>query len=77
MSEMIVRVARALAVHQFGNPESWEDQIQMARAAMEAMRLPTDAMTEFGDDVRGNHADYEGGNGTDNIWRAMVDKAFE
>jgi hypothetical protein len=32
------QIARALAVHQFGSDESWEDQIPMARAAVEALR---------------------------------------
>jgi len=49
VSEMVERVARALAIYQFGSSDSWEDQIPMARAVIEAMREPTDAMLDYRD----------------------------
>ena len=38
------QVARALAVHQFGNDDSWEDQVPMARVAVEALQEPNKRM---------------------------------
>jgi hypothetical protein len=35
-------VARAIAIYQFGSPDSWEDQIPMARTAVEALRELSD-----------------------------------
>ena len=37
MRELEDRVAKALAMYQFGSPAAWEDQISMARAAIEAI----------------------------------------
>jgi hypothetical protein len=68
------QVARAIAdywrEHGFDPSEPSEGA---ARAAVEAMRYPGEAAVQFGDAVRGNHADYPGGNGTENVFRAMID----
>ncbi len=77
MSEMVIRVAKAMlgAFHEHAGPEEGMDA--MARAAIAALREPTEAMVKFGDAVRGNHAaDYKGGNGTENVFRAMIDEAL-
>lgn len=54
MSEMIERVARAISqsFHEEGyiegvsDPSEWEEFLKAARAAIEAMRDPTDAMQQ-------------------------------
>jgi hypothetical protein len=56
MNEMIERVARAICVDEYEDPDElldtndpvWTDYISRARAAIEAMREPTDAMKEAG-----------------------------
>lgn len=70
MSEMVERVARAIAEARFGIgcPVDGDDRIA-ARAAIEAMREPTDAMVDaaYGRERTGT----ERGN-----WRAMIDAAL-
>ena len=82
MSEMIERTARYMA--ETYNGGSWETHYtdqqkdvhrERAKALFALVREPTEAMVEFGDAVRGNHADYRGGNGTANIFRSMIDEA--
>lgn len=51
-------VARALAVYQFGSPKSWEDQIPMARVAVEALQEP-------------NSHQYDSLSATGMLWRDM------
>jgi len=75
MSEMVERVARALVVlepRQNDPSPSWilERNIRLARAAIAAMREPTETMVfsaessgRTWDDVRAN-------------WRAMIDEAL-
>ena len=82
--EMIERVARAIcqADEQNGGP-SWEyvrslgergvsGYFDRARAAIEAMREPTEAMA-----LAGIEADMESGFGATMAWQAMINKALE
>jgi hypothetical protein len=84
MSEMIEAVARAIGrVHQYGGsyiaPDGsqhdevpWKLYIEHARAAIEAMRVPTVAMSKAGQgDISGWDAD------ADVIWHAMIDEALK
>ena len=70
MSEMVERVARAI-VAEYG-PDGWDadDYRRMARAAIAAMREPTDAMI----DVLNRHAQCEGF--IEEGWRAAMDEAL-
>jgi hypothetical protein len=80
MSEMVERVMAAVEYEEFRIVAGRTPQMRveaMALAAIKAMREPTEAMVEFGDAVRGNHADYTGGNGTANIFRSMIDEALK
>lgn len=72
MSEMVERVARAVAEF---NEFSWEHcaqshWIDLARAAIEAMREPTEEMIRVG--VKYDHECAE----ADGIYRAMIDAAL-
>lgn len=81
-SEIVTRVALALGkqitlgtvslgARHDGSENGW---IQAARAAIAAMREPTDAMWDAGSDV---YADpYEDWTETD-IWRSMIDEALK
>lgn len=66
------RVARAIQVkldHEFaerGGLAADEMAAMAARAAIEAMREPTDAMVDVGEDEEGSI----------NIWQAMIDAAL-
>jgi hypothetical protein len=75
MSEMVDRVARAMAMYQFGSPESWEDQIPMARAAIAAMREPTEGMvgSVYGlmDERTGSDAEAT------KFYQTMIDEALK
>jgi len=65
--DMIERVARAIAEQNHGS--TWDEWIDEARAAIEAMREPTEAMINAGD--RTDH-DVE----ATMVWRAMIDEAL-
>jgi hypothetical protein len=68
MSEnMIERVAKAMRAESGGKPFSWENA---ARAAIEALRQPTEEMIEAGDMVL--DSEYFSGEPVD-VWRAMID----
>lgn len=55
MSEMIERVARAICDASHDNPDpDWRAYEHLARAAIEAMREPTEAMSSAG--ARGRSA---------------------
>jgi len=73
MSEMVERVARALSGWLHGSP-SWESCFPMARAAIEAMREPTEAMVWAG---RADHLTVDGEEWSKPIWQAMIDAALE
>lgn len=58
MSEMVERVARAICQPPVGDYSGdWRDFIPEARAAIEAMREPTEGMLEAGSDRLGDNAD--------------------
>ncbi len=78
MSDMIERVARALCKNQ-NERQFWQDFEPMARAAIEAMRVPAKGMIPEGwlaahrivTDDRCNHEMIR------SAWRAMIDAALE
>jgi len=79
MSEMVERVAKAIHQERFGGkliwghyPDSEKACLEEARAAVEAMREPTESMISKGYD----HVDY-GGAHIESAWRAMVDEALK
>ena len=87
MSEMIERVARALeadyirtsGVRLDMNP-SWAPFRQSARAAIEAMREPTDKMLTAGGSVDAGHAwspKKELVASPGSVWTAMIDEALK
>ena len=67
---MIERVARALLVADRSaiTPDYYQ---RMARAAIEAMREPTEAMLDAGVNFRERNAR------TEQIWQAMIDAALK
>jgi len=73
-SEMIERVARAICRAEYGPGDAgWANQIPAARAAIEAMREPTEGMLDKGAVAEGD------GNLAQqalNIWAAMIDAAL-
>lgn len=73
MSEMIERVARALFIEYGHEPEEWCEAhrvhyIAVARAAIAAMREPTEAMVD---------ASGMGSQLTSGMWSAMIDAALK
>jgi hypothetical protein len=91
MSEMIERVARAICAKMFENPKfycgldpipiaverGWRDFVGEARAAIEAMREPTKAMSARADAIESRGVDDEPINpDADHAYRAMVDEAL-
>lgn len=88
MSTMIERVARAIGGEENGAPgdepgERWRNWEPAARAAIAAMREPTDAQTHAGReatrDPSGNMREYAGITERDarDCYRAMIDAALE
>lgn len=85
---MIERVARALCqqVHGFGGSESeissavdrfWTNHVSDARAAIEAMREPNEAMIPAGNipmPALGQGITF---NSADKVWRDMIDAALK
>jgi len=88
MSEMIERVARAIAADNVRGNSNWQDWLVEARAAIEAMREPTEKMWDAGAaDLYGVSREkaieyakedkFESdGRKADEIWRAMIDAAL-
>ena len=83
MSEMVERVARAI----YGGPIPWEAidpasqkiLLRDARAAIEAMREPTEAMSEVGRIIVGPTYEAKSllrAREADICWRAMIDAAL-
>lgn len=73
MSEMVERVAKALGESVPGLifPDAWPWET-MARAALEAMREPTDEMARIGLYLtEGSDPDFK------DIWRQMINKALK
>jgi hypothetical protein len=84
MSEMVDRVARAICKNECAfrcggaeDCQQYDDWIGEARAAIAAMREPTEKMHVAGHDVR---SDPQNGMptycGVDEIWTAMIDAAL-
>ena len=72
---MIERVARALARYLDGEDDGWEYYTNEARAAIKAMREPTEAM------INGLRIAQECGDSTAAlwaplVWRSMIDTAL-
>ena len=89
---MVERVARAIEqefgpiyghrlLGEFGARH--QDAVSCARAALAAMREPTEAMMDLGATVRGNHQpfgsphDWNNDTNCAGIWRAMIDEALK
>ena len=79
-TDMEERVARAICVGYVaaikGSPQKygWRQFLPLARAAIEAMREPTDAMTAEGGDTPCGQ--FYPGSQAANIWRNMIDAAL-
>lgn len=70
MSEMVERVARAIAEDQDGMEDYWDAYVNAARAAIAAMREPTDKMIEASlDDAWTAH--------TRQLYQRMIDAALK
>lgn len=95
MSKMIERVARAIRrkynIEIFDRDEDngWEHSLSQARAAIEAMREPTEAQLVATEEVVTGHDDFACGDGTLYLsypgfheyakaaWQAMINAAVE
>jgi len=74
MSEMIERVARAIAKTEICGEELWEDFESHARAVLKAMREPTHSMTMVNGAGDNHHyLDYE----ARATWQKMIDEALK
>lgn len=87
---MIERVARAICgtTSGTGDDHQWKMFLDEARAAIEAMREPTDAILAATEDVVTGHDDFACGDGTlylsypgfheyaKTAWQAMIDAAL-
>ena len=74
MSDMIERIARAISSQGTGSEEFYRDFDDTARAVLEAMIEPTDAMI-LAASARPDNGDRE--TMYHSIWRAMISKAME
>lgn len=90
MSEMIERVARALAEAGGEDPNNtWMFYENKSRAAIEAMREPTEAQLEAAEDIVVGFDDFACGDGNiylgipgypqkaRDVWAALVDAALK
>jgi hypothetical protein len=73
MSEMIERVARVLHARDDYDGYTWHDYIPDARAAIAAMREPTDRMVHVGTMANLRQDGFFMGG----IWKNMIDAALE
>ena len=67
MTEMVERVARAIAIRQEGHDILWRDFDDAARAAIAAMREPTQGMADSVCGLTRTQAIV--------VWQAMIDAA--
>lgn len=73
MSEMVGKVARAIARKNTGSGINWPSFVEEARAAIEAMREPTEAMVDAGVlDVKADVSFFD----VNETWQAMIDAAL-
>ena len=82
MTGMVERVARAILASWYGGnlqKDQIEEHMDMARAAIEAMREPTEAMLENAGTIRGYDDDYYNSADKNHIawWQDMVTAALE
>lgn len=90
MSEMIERVARALATAEGENPDNtWMFYENKSRAAIEAMREPTKVQLEAAEDIVVGYDDFAVGDGNiylgipgypqkaSEVWTALVGAALK
>lgn len=76
MSEMVERVARALAYHNYNTEDVWESHISDARATIQAMREPTEEMISASYEDGATWSDMARGYVADE-WRRMIDAALK
>jgi hypothetical protein len=78
MSEMIERVALAIDGAMFDSVQMpcGERQAFVARAAIEAMREPTNAMHKAGNDKMDSMVAGDGDAFCEHVWRLMIDAAL-
>lgn len=83
---MIERVARALCVERGQDPDysppdctpNWLEHVSDARAAIEAMREPTDGMVDVCDEIdNGNCEGIAVGSTGRDVWHAMIRAALD
>ena len=91
MSEMIERVARSICgtMSGAGDDHQWEMFVDEARAAIEAMREPTEAQLEAAENIVVGFDDFACGDGNiylgipgypqkaRDVWAALVDAALK
>lgn len=83
MSEMVERVAKAVGEVLYGaadpvdTPNNWARSMDAARAAITAMREPTEEMRQRGGSTLLLH-EYEpdGPEGSRDVWQSMIDAAL-
>lgn len=89
-AEMVERVARAIASKLETNPDemiedmscvgshpAWTEYEESARAAIEAMREPTEAMRDAGGVVAGSRRDDPDCPTAEAVWSAMISAALK
>lgn len=76
-SEMVERVARAIHEKAYGSSVMWRESVPAARAALEAMREPTNTMRNagcaVGPDTLSGGFDYDD---ADRVWSAVISAAL-
>jgi hypothetical protein len=77
MSEMVERIAKVIAAYN-GEGYGAQNFLEDARAVLEEIREPTDAMAEAGGDAyaNGNPEDAISRYGLKDAWRRMIDAAL-
>lgn len=86
---MVEQVARALCKEASIDPDksdewapgvdrkNWESRIGAARAAIGAMREPTEAMVDAGSDIEDIDGNDIGLTAAQDAWQAMIDEALK
>lgn len=75
MNEMIERVAKAISKHIYDTDEIYLQYVTLAKAAIEAMREPTDEMKKC-DNIHWGYSCYVCG-GLKDGWYKMIDAALK